>query len=142
MKRRFALYLTVAWLGSIVGCSDKGLPVVPVRGTVTFAGGPPPKPGVITFMPLTVAENLPRRPGTATFNSSGEYQVTSFANNDGLVVGTYRASIKCWTKTPYASDPTTFERFNLVPKDFQPPDITLEPGSAEVVVNFDIPKKQ
>jgi hypothetical protein len=142
MKSLLPLYLTVICLGLIAGCSGKGLSIVPVRGTVTFAGGPPPTPGTITFMPLTVAEGLPHRPGSADFNTTGQYQATSFHKNDGLVVGTYRASIQCWKQPPSASDPSSFERFNLVPKDYQPPDITVDADSSEVVVNFDVPKKQ
>lgn len=142
MKSVLPLYVSLAWLALVAGCSHDGLPMVPVRGKVTIAGGLPPKPGTITFMPLTVAEGLPHRPGTAIFNTAGNYQVTSFRANDGLVVGTYRAAIQCWKQPPSASDPTSFERFNLVPKDFQPPDVTVAADSGEVVVNFDVPKKE
>jgi hypothetical protein len=142
MNRPAALPILVILLGSIAGCSDSGLPLVPVHGTVTFAGGPPPKPGSITFMPLTVAEGLPRRPGTANFDTSGKFQVTSFRENDGLVAGTYRASIDCWLRDPNASDPTTFERFNAVPKNYEPATITVSEEAGEVEVNFDVPPKQ
>jgi hypothetical protein len=142
MKRTATLPILLMSLALFAGCNDSGLPLVPVYGTVTFAGGPPPKPGSITFMPVTVAEGLPRRPGTANFDTSGVFQVTSFRENDGLVAGTYRASIDCWLKDPSASDPTTFERFNAVPKDFQPPEIIVSEDAGKVQVNFDVPPKK
>jgi hypothetical protein len=142
MKRLFALCIVIAWLGLIAGCSDNGLPMVPVRGKVTFAGGPPPKPGTITFMPMTVDVGLPRRPGTANFGTDGEFQVTSFRENDGLVAGTYQAAIECWMREPSASDPTTFERFNHVPKSYEPEPVVVNADADEVVVNLDVPKKK
>jgi hypothetical protein len=142
MKRLIAFSTVVACLGLAVGCNDSGLPLVPVYGKVTFAGGPPPKPGSITFSPVSVDEGLPSRPGTAGFGTSGEFQVTSFQKNDGLVPGVYEAKIDCWMKDPYASDPTTFERFNHVPKDYKPPHITVSADADEVEVNFDVPPKK
>jgi hypothetical protein len=142
MNRPLALALAVVLLGAVMGCSDSGLPLVPVSGKVTFAGGPPPKPGSITFVPIAVAEGLPNRPGTANFDVSGKFRVTSFKPNDGLVPGTYQANLDCWMRDPYAHDPTTFERFNHVPRDYQPPPVTVDPDADEVVVNFDVPKKK
>jgi hypothetical protein len=137
-----ALPLAAVLLAVIAGCSDNRLPMVPVQGKVTFAGGPPPKPGSITFSPITVAEGLPQRPGTANFDESGEFRVTSFKKNDGLVPGTYEAVIDCWMRNPDASDPTTFERFNHVPRNYRPPPISVDAEAGEVEVNFDVPKKK
>jgi hypothetical protein len=142
MKTAATLSILALIVGLAAGCNDTGLPLVPVYGKVTFDGGPPPKPGSITFMPLTVGEGLPRRPGTANFDTSGKFRVTSFRENDGLVAGTYRASIDCWLKDPSASDPTTFERFNAVPKNYEPPEIIVSEEAGEVEVNFDVPKKK
>jgi hypothetical protein len=128
-------------LTCFLGCTDSGLPIVPVRGKVTFNGGPPPKPGSVTFSPISVAEGLPHRPGTANFDTSGEFEATSFKPGDGLIEGTYQASVDCWLQNPSASDPGSFERFNAVPKGFQPPTVEVKADAGVVEVNIDVPKK-
>jgi hypothetical protein len=140
MKVQIAVFLALA-VAMIAGCSDNGLPMVPVYGKVTFAGGPPPKPGSITFSPISIEPGLPNRPGTAQFDTNGEFQVTSFKKNDGLVAGTYQANIACWLKSPSASDPSSFDRFNAVPKGFEPPQVVVGADAGEVEVVIDVPKK-
>jgi hypothetical protein len=140
--RRIIGIPAVVFLLGHAGCDDSGLPTVPVRGKVTFAGGPPPKPGSVAFAPITVAEGLPHRPGTANFGTDGEFQVTSFHENDGLIPGTYQASVDCWLKNPNPSEPSSFERFNAVPKGFQPPPITVDADAGVVEVAIDVPKKE
>jgi hypothetical protein len=126
----------------MAGCNDSGMPTVPVRGTVTFAGGLPPKPGSIAFAPIEVTEGLPHRPGVANFSTNGEFEVTSYRENDGLIPGTYQPSVDCWLQNPNPSDPSTFERFNAVPKGFNPPPITVDAEASVVEVVIDIPPKQ
>ncbi len=142
IKLPVALLPVAILLASVGGCSKSALPVVPVHGKVMFDGGHPPKPGSITFTPIKVAEGLPNRPGTADFGENGEFRVTSFRENDGLVPGTYHAAIECWMRNPYASDPTTFERFNYVPKDYQPPVVSVSADAGQVEVNFEVPSKK
>ncbi len=142
IKLTVAFIAIAVLLASIAGCNKSALTIVPVHGKVTFNGGHPPKPGSITFTPIRVAEGFPNRPGTADFGESGEFQITSFRENDGLVPGTYHASVECWMRNPNASDPTTFERFNYVPKGYQTPDITVSADAREVDVNFDVPPKK
>jgi hypothetical protein len=142
MKRSIARLVIVLLLAAVLGCSKSGLPIVPVHGKVTFGGGPPPKPGTITFMPTKVAEGLPRRPGTASFGKNGEFQVTSFRKNDGLVPGTYSARVDCWKETPTLANPATFETYKLVPKDFEPPSVAVEADAGVVEVAIDVPKKK
>jgi hypothetical protein len=125
-----------------VGCSGTGLPIVPVNGKVTFAGGPPPKPGTITFTPITVEPGMPNRPGNAAFDEQGTFQVTSFKENDGLVPGTYHANIACWTGTPSSGDPSSFQRLNLVPAGFEPEPIKVDADADVVEVIIDVPKKK
>jgi hypothetical protein len=48
----------------VTGCGEnRGL--VPVRGRVTFDGGPPPKPGWLNFGPTKPADGFVQRPGQA-----------------------------------------------------------------------------
>src|SRR3954463_9630264 len=95
--RVFQLLLIATCLAgaSCCGCNGQKLPLVPVTGKVTFAGSTPPHEGTVTFTPVTVAEGLPRRPGSAHFDKQGDFQVTSFKKNDGLIPGTYYANVTC-----------------------------------------------
>jgi hypothetical protein len=142
MRWQPALSLVVVLLSVVLGCGKSGIPIVPVNGTITFAGGPPPKPGTIMFVPTSVAEGLPRRPATAVFDVDGDFKVTSFTKDDGLIPGTYHARIDCWMKEPTLNNPITFETYNYVPKNFEPPPITVDANADEVVINFDVPKKK
>ena len=125
-----------------LGCAGSDGPlVVPCKGKVTFAGGPCPKGGTITFSPMSVAAGMPRRPGSATFNEDGYFVVSSFGDGDGLVPGTYAAAISCWEGNPSGDDPGSFDRLNLVPADFSP-EVVIAPDADEVEANFDVPQKK
>jgi hypothetical protein len=124
------------------GCGDKGLPLVPVSGKVTFAGSAPPADGVITFTPIKVQEGLPSRPGSGAFDKQGDFQVTSFKQGDGLIPGTYHPNVTCWMGKPNSSDPSSFERLNYVPKDFQAPPIVVDATKDTVEVAIDVPAKK
>ena len=139
----WTVVLLFAALSTVVaGCGDSGLPVVPVSGKITFAGGPPPKAGTVTFVPIAVDAGMPNRPGNAVFDQQGDFQVTSFKENDGLVPGTYHARVSCWSGTPSSSDPGSFERLNYVPADFQPEPVIVQADADNVEVAIDVPKKK
>lgn len=126
----------------ISGCGKDGVPTVPVHGTITFSGAQPPAAGTITFTAIAAEPGLPRRPGTAEFDKSGAFKTTSFIENDGLIPGTYRPKITCWMGAPSSSDPTSFERLNAVPGDFQAPDVKVNRDDEIVNVVIDVPKKK
>jgi hypothetical protein len=114
-----------------------------VNGTITFQGAPPPAIGRISFVPISVTEGLPRRPGSAAFGTDGTFQVTSFTKDDGLVPGTYSARIECWKGNPATSgEPNAFEKLNYVPKDFAPPPVVVDAKSGHVDVTIDVPLKK
>jgi hypothetical protein len=142
MRRPNVLAFELLLIGLVAGCGDGGLPVVPVNGKVTFAGGPPPKPGTITFTPIRPAEGMPSRPATANFDANGNFHVTSFKEHDGLVPGTYHACIDCWMRPPTLTNPITFETYNYVPKNFEPPPIAVDPDANVIEVVIDVPKKK
>ncbi len=132
----------LAALLALVGCGkSRDLPMVPVSGTITFAGGPPPKPGTITFSPISTEEGVPNRPGSANFAEDGSFEVTSFEEGDGLAPGTYSVNVTCWQQPPSDDDPTSFRRFNLVPDDFTY-DVVVAADAGEVEVTIDVPKKK
>jgi hypothetical protein len=130
----------IAMILASAGCGAEGLPIVPVSGKVTYAGGPCPTEGTISFTPVNVEEGLPRRPGRASFKEDGVFEATSFREGDGLVPGTYTALISCWMGQPISEDPTSFERLNYVPKTYRP-EVVVKRDAGSVEVNFDIPKK-
>lgn len=124
------------------GCGKGGdAAVVPVSGKVTIAGAAPTKEGTITFTVVEPAEGYPRRPGTAKFAADGSYVATSYEEGDGLVPGTYNAVIKYYEQEPNDNDPTSYERLNLVPKDYLP-EVVVEKSAGSAEANFDIPPKK
>jgi len=123
------------------GCGEEGLPIIPVSGKVTYAGGPVPTEGTISFSPISVEEGLPRRPGRARFQEDGLFEATSFKEGDGLIPGRYAAMISMWMGQPVSEDPSSFERLNYVPKTYRP-EVVVERTADSVEVNFDVPKKK
>jgi len=136
---RFSLMVVLV---ASAGCSDQGFPLTPVQGKVTFGGAPCPAAGTISFFPKEVAEGLPRRPAQGRFGLDGEFQVTTFEENDGLVPGRYAVSVDCWSGAPSMEDPAAFNSASHVPRNFKPDDFVLEVGSGPVVFNLDVPKKK
>lgn len=94
------LAMTMVMLG---GCGGGAVEVVPVRGQVTWNGGPPPAEGVLYFTPVESWGNLPTRPAAAAFSETGHYSVQAFAGREGLIPGRYRVVVECW-KTPPSGD--------------------------------------
>jgi hypothetical protein len=142
MRVSFNLLTAVLFIGVVAGCSKGGVPTIPVHGKITFAGGPPPAAGTVTFAPLTAEEGLPRRGGTGHFDTTGEFSTTSFQPNDGLIPGTYRPIIACWMGNPSSGDPSSFERLNYVPSNFQAQEVKVDSGKGNVEVAIDVPKKK
>lgn len=128
-------------LCAMLGCGSSGVQTVPVEGKVTFAGGPPPKPGNIVFNPLGTADGLPRRPGRAQFDAQGNFRVSSFSPNDGLIPGSYQPVIFCWKAMP-SDELGSVEAMNYVPQDFEAPELQVKQEQSEVEVNYDVPLKK
>ncbi len=124
-----------------VGCGRSGdAAVVPVRGKVTIAGAAPAKDVRMTFTVVEPAEGYPRRPGTAKVAADGSFVATSYEEGDGLVPGTYHAVIKYFEQEPNDEDPTSYDRLNLVPKDYRP-EVVVDKSAGSVEANFDVPVK-
>ena len=125
------------------GCSHRGLQgTVPVRGRVTFGGGPWPKPGMISFSPVTqTGETSAALPAFATFDTDGNF-VVKCAATDGLLPAEYEVSVICWKISP-DSDPKG-KGVSHVPKRFANRNtsgltLSVKPGSGPIVQNWDIP---
>jgi hypothetical protein len=137
--RRLAVWIAALMLGGLSGCGTQGPKVVPVEGTVTFAGGPCPASGTVFFAPVTVPSDLPRRPARGQFDSNGRLTVTSFRADDGLVPGTYRVSVDCWQEPP--TDISSGKSF--VPADYHSADVTIPRDARGTVrLKIDVPAKR
>jgi hypothetical protein len=112
------------------GC-DGSRGVVPVAGTIRFAGQPPPAAGYVFFVPMDGgaengdAESRPRS-GSALFMQDGSFSVTTFAPNDGLRPGRYEARVEC----TLPGGPVQGEGAgrSAVPVGFAPPAIEVPAG--------------
>jgi hypothetical protein len=126
------------------GCGSRNeLGLVPVSGQVTFAGGPCPAAGTVTFTPIEVDPGMPRRPGSATFYTDGAFTVTSFKKGDGLVPGRYQTKISCDSGLPNPASPDPWGDVSYIAKDYQAPELIVVANSDPIVVNFDVtPKKK
>jgi hypothetical protein len=126
-----------------LGCSRSGPEVVPVKGTITYGGGPWPKPGVANFTVETPAPGLPNRPAMGLFDTDGTLTVTTYKKGDGLIPGKYKIGVECWEVRPEMGGPP--------PKSYVPErygssatsgfTVTIEPGQKVVTLNLDVPKK-
>jgi hypothetical protein len=139
---RTTMYGTTALVLACMGCGAEGESTIPVYGRITFDGGPCPAEGTIAFSPISVEEGVPRRPGTAEFKQDGKFQATSFRPGDGLLPGTYRALISCWTGEPSNKDPSSYERLNCVPRDYIPEEIVVDRSAEEIEITIDVPPKK
>lgn len=135
------LVIGIAILGAL-GCSRNELPMVPVRGRITFAGGPCPAIGNITCTPIDVEAGLPRRPGSARFHQDGQFDITSFRKGDGLLPGRYKVSITCLSGLPDPSKPDPWADVSYVPSNFQPPELVVSRGEKAVELTYDVPAKK
>lgn len=134
------MLLAASCLFIIAGCGHSGPELVPVKGQVTYGGGPWPKPGVFFFTPVDSGAG---RAGSANFDTEGRFQVNSYQVGEGLYTGIYRLSAQCWNGEVVIGGP--------LPLSFVPPkyrsgqssdlEITVEPGRRSVEVNLNIPKK-
>ncbi len=120
----------------VAGCGPKRPETIPVSGRVTFGGAAPPAPGAIYFATLEPAEGFARRPGSAEFDASGNYEVKSFEGTKGLVPGTYRARVECWKVAPEMG---VSPGVSHVPANFSPPELTVSIDAGSIDYDIDVP---
>ncbi len=100
LMKSIVVFTPILLLGLIAGCGSDMPKTVKVSGKVTFDGKAPPGPGVVYFLPQEAAKDFPLRPATGDFTADGAYKATTFAANDGLMPGKYKAYIECWETAP------------------------------------------
>lgn len=124
------------------GCNSGSLALVPVSGTVTFDGGPPPDVGTIMFRPDKVADGFPNRAGRGQFSSDGKFVVTSFQKGDGIAPGEYTVEVTCYSGAPNLNSKDPFGDVSYIDKSYEHGKLVVEPGSDAMQVAFDVPLKK
>lgn len=78
-------------LALLTGCNDKPK-TFPVTGTVKFADGTPLAGGTVEFRNITddIAKQVNAR---GEIGADGQYQLTTFAANDGAIVGEHQVCV-------------------------------------------------
>ena len=142
--RRSVLVVGCLLLSLVFGCGRNGQEVVPVKGAVTYGGGPWPHPGSLMFAPESSGFNQPCHPAGGQFDTDGRLTVTTFKEGDGLVPGKYRISVVSY-ETPPSKTELTFPK-NYVPVRYHSIatsglTVTVEPGQKVVTLNLDVAKK-
>jgi hypothetical protein len=124
-------------LVGMAGCgNDK--PMIPVTGRVTYGGGEWPMAGTIGFTPLSLADGVTARAGSANFGKDGSFVVGSYKPRDGLLPGVYHLKVSCVDPSDFTKSPAELD---IVPKGFHVDDLVVEAGMDPIVLNFDVPKK-
>ena len=127
----------------LAGCNRSGPETVAVEGKITYGGGPWPTPGVLMFGPLKVAPGMPSRPALVNFNVNGNFRVSSFRENDGLIPGQYAVGVECYKELPPPGSKTPPE--SCVPAKYRDSrtsglEVTVKPGGPKVTIQWDVPK--
>lgn len=132
------VYIPLLVLGMFTACgTDHG--TIPVRGTVTFDGGPPPGPGKVLFTQIEGAPGVPNRPAIALFDNSGAFKAQTFKPDDGVFAGKYGVALECWQTPPNMEGKPVV---NFIPSRYNDPnksgfELVVEPGAK--AVTFDVP---
>jgi|SoiMethySBSTD1v2_1073268.scaffolds.fasta_scaffold1329876_2 hypothetical protein len=93
MQRYCSLFLGVVLISSAIGCGQSGFNVAPVHGTVT-ANDKPLFQGRVMFAPSAKGENIqPGKPAWGDIDKNGNYRLSTFAPNDGAVIGDHWVTV-------------------------------------------------
>jgi len=128
--------------GMLTGCGS-GVTVVPVSGTVTFSGKPPPHECIVNFLPTGVAltggqgkEAVPQvASGIGECDSSGDFSARSLRDRVGLVPSRYEVVISCFVPNYKTDAPPV----SVVPSGFTPPELVVPADARSVHYDVDIP---
>lgn len=96
----------------ISGCGGSPYDLAPVTGTVTLDG----KPfiwGSVMFAPIntTSSETKSGKPAFSMLDSEGRFELTTYNENDGAIVGDHRVTVFCVQDGPNGPSPTSFPTF-------------------------------
>ncbi len=90
IRRFLELVVVVSILG---GCNRSEFALAPVHGTVSIDDKPLAH-GTIMFAPIAESDqHNPGKPAFGTLASEGEYNLTTFSNHDGAVIGDHWVTV-------------------------------------------------
>ncbi len=93
LMNNLSFFLAVAALIVASGCSEGDFPVAPVTGVVTLDGAPLPG-GQIRFAPVNANQaGLTGKAGFGVIGSDGAYELATFGENDGAIIGKHWVTI-------------------------------------------------
>jgi len=134
-----AFYSLLATMPLVLGCGDdRGL--VNVSGKVTMDGGPPPAAGDLYFNIVDPAPGFSGRPAHTTFDEQGNYSVSAFGDDQGILPGKYKVKADCWKVPPLMGGPPPV---SFLPKKYQNAatsgfELTVNPGDDAITFDIDL----
>lgn len=140
--RRCPLWLPLVLF--LLGCGDPGPEIVPVKGTITYGGGPWPAAGGVLLAPVEAAAGQPVVPTIVTLAQDGSF-IAESSVGAGLVPGKYRVGVECWELPPDDSRKEHPFGKSYVPAKYKNPATSglafdVPSGSAAMEVKFDVPR--
>jgi hypothetical protein len=88
LRATFGVVCLAAIAFVVAGCSGDQQPTAPVSGKVTF-NGEAVTSGIISFSPIA-SETEGAKSAAGVVQSDGSYTLTTYADNDGAVIGKHR----------------------------------------------------
>ena len=120
------LLLVVSAIGvaPLAGCGGGRKAVAPVEGLVTVDGKPATS-GYVSFDPIgDTGDALPGKSAIGAIGQDGRYQLSTYKQADGAIVGNHRVSV-----TPVGEDDAAAFRGASLPKDYQ---VEVKKGGNEI----------
>jgi len=93
MFRQSWLALLPIVLSVMCGCGGESFKIYPVSGSITFEGEPMAGGGSIAFIPIGESSDKRGKAPGGSIDDSGNYILSTNAENDGSMVGEYRVVI-------------------------------------------------
>ena len=132
--------LIAACCFAMIGCDNNPHGTVKVFGRVTVGGEDPGIPGTVSFTVVQPASGFPSRPAMAKFGADGNYTVTSFEPNDGLVPGEYNAGVECYETPPNMEGKPVKSHIDrkYMNGETSGLELTVEPGAKPIEFNIEV----
>lgn len=89
--------LAASFLGAAGGCGNNRLPIAPAEGNVVYQGQPLAF-GSVMFQPTKGP------PARGVIQPDGSFQLSTYGNNDGAVIGSHRVRVACFESQKPSSD--------------------------------------
>ena len=131
----FCVLFSILAVG-LTGCGQSAdqYDVVKVRGVIT-CGGKPMAKAFVNFTPLNQEERKagrPGRPALGVTDDEGRFELTTYENGDGAIIGRHRVSVGPYSATEEAN-PDAGKNFPCLNSTME---IEVTPETKEVKIEF------